>query len=70
VFYHLNNALNPFCFSYFSAKISHFLPGLASVCDPSTCVSQVAGMTGVTIVFITFILFQDDLMKTSRKLGE
>jgi hypothetical protein len=37
-----------FCFSYFSDRVSHFFPGLASDHDPSNYASCIAGITVYT----------------------
>jgi hypothetical protein len=45
--YHLSHVPSPFQFSYFSDRVSHFSPWLASDCNPPMYTSNVAGITGV-----------------------
>jgi hypothetical protein len=46
VLYYLSHASTPFCCSDFSDRVSHFCPGPASDCDPSTYASLIVGITG------------------------
>jgi hypothetical protein len=47
VLYHCSHAHGPFCFSYFSGRVSNFLPRTDLDYDPFTYVSQVVGITGM-----------------------
>jgi hypothetical protein len=47
VLYHLSHTRSPFCFVYFSDKVTHFCLGLASDFDPPPIASHMAGMTDV-----------------------
>jgi hypothetical protein len=44
--FHLSHTPSPFCFNYFSDRVSHFCPGPALDSDTLTHVSYLATITG------------------------
>jgi hypothetical protein len=48
IFYHLSHVPSPFCFSYFSDRVSCFRLGLTLGQDPPHCVSHKSGTIEVS----------------------